>query len=206
MCSDCLEMINEAKQKGSVTPSSKRQRSRTQHSASVSSSFRDQARETIEEKSITSEHSPSSAVLASTHISSNSSSVDVQNADFNDRNVSAELRHSVSSPTKSREAYAIISEDDIHKVDPSYVLRNNSSSSTSIRKPSSVNDQLTETGPDALTVTEREWMVEARSRHKVPVLVIREKTRIKWQFTADSTVSIHYTVTSYQMYVYLKTL
>lgn len=183
-------MISEAKEKGSVTPSGKRQRSRIRLVSAGSSSKEDRPEETVTERSMSSGRSSISGAERMPQVLASSSNVDTQTETSIAGGVSAEQSDGLSSRTHSREAYAIIDEDDIHKADPSYVPRNKPRTMSGGRKTSTVNDELTETGPDAPAVTEKEWTVEPRSRHKVAILVIREKTRISWQFRADSTVSV----------------
>ena len=135
-----------------------------------------------------SEHS--SDVDSRTWVSPDSSSAGKQTTRERTGEPSLEKRYvdGVAAKSRSIEVYAVIDEEDIRKADPSYVPRNKPRTTSGGKKPITVNDELTETGPGAPTVTEKEWTIRAGSQHRVVILVIKELTRISWQFRSDSTV------------------
>jgi hypothetical protein len=157
-------MITEAKEKGSVTPTGKRQRTRTQQS-SLGSSFREDPEKATTEERPMPEHG-SDVDCNETQVSPDGSSVDGQTMRERPGELSPEKRNVDGVAAKSRNK-----------------LRTTSGSKGAI----TVNDELTGTGPGAPSVTEKEWTVKAGTQHRVVILVIKEQTRICWQFKSDST-------------------
>jgi hypothetical protein len=187
VCVNCDEMITEAKEKGSVTPTGKRQRTRTQQS-SLGSSFREDPEKATTEERPMPEHG-SDVDCNETQVSPDGSSVDGQTMRERPGELSPEKRNvdGVAAKSRSSEVYAIIDEEDICKADPSYVPRNKLRTTSGSKGAITVNDELTGTGPGAPSVTEKEWTVKAGTQHRVVILVIKEQTRICWQFKSDST-------------------
>jgi hypothetical protein len=196
-------MITEAKEKGSVTPTGKRQRTRTQQS-SLGSSFREDPEKATTEERPMPEHG-SDVDCNETQVSPDGSSVDGQTMRERPGELSPEKRNvdGVAAKSRSSEVYAIIDEEDICKADPSYVPRNKLRTTSGSKGAITVNDELTGTGPGAPSVTEKEWTVKAGTQHRVVILVIKEQTRICWQFKSDSTVRNSSRHTTYDGTVYL---